>query len=166
MGNKKVELKGRGGLEHLLMNREVYQFSKAWEIHRFMASSGERVYLGGFEGKGKESAFYTIIVEDKNGKLVYSKILQDRKNNSDILSKKQIKFDLENRCEMEVKLNSNYEKIDLLSRSPIYIRVFIRLFFTKPYLYTFRSSFHLNCPRLMLPLYFQEGISSYYSIDK
>ena len=74
-----IDLKGRGGMEHLLTNLEVYKYSSSWEILRG-TSKDISFYTGGFYGttNDKNDLFKTFVILDGNNKILYSgKVLRE-----------------------------------------------------------------------------------------
>lgn len=154
-GNK-IELKGKGGMEHLLTNYEVYKYSKRWELYRSWNSVGERLFTGGFIGNENfpGGEIRTVSVMDDSGKLLFSgkvfrsEVLESEKepfSNYELPLKEKFYLDTQNSCSLVLQRKQPIGQINVLSNISAVLRFFVRLFFAKPYQLYFISEAKLEC---------------------
>ncbi|TGK18081.1 hypothetical protein EHO61_11550 [Leptospira fluminis] len=153
---QKIPLDGRGGMEHLLTNYEVYKYSRRWELFRTQNLSGDRLYTGGFIGNetfpGQE--IRTVSSTDANGRLLFSakvhksEILESEKDsfsNYELPTKEILYLDEQGGCTLSIRRKAGIGKINVLSNLSSVLRFFVRLFFAKPYQLYFLAEAELNC---------------------
>ncbi|EPG73912.1 hypothetical protein LEP1GSC058_3159 [Leptospira fainei serovar Hurstbridge str. BUT 6] len=157
LNGEKIPLDGRGGMEHLLTNYEVYKYSRRWELFRAQNSEGEKLYTGGFIGNETfpDKEIRTISAVDAGGKLLFSakvhksEILESETEPfSDYLLPVQEKFYMNESgsCSLLVQRKETVGKINVLSNISSVLRFFVRLFFAKPYQLYYLAEAKLECP--------------------
>ncbi|TGL60862.1 hypothetical protein [Leptospira sarikeiensis] len=180
LNGNRMELNGRGGMEHLLTNYEVYKYSRRWELYRSMNSTGDRLFTGGFIGNenfpGEEVR--TVSAMDSSGKMLFSaKVLKSEVLESetepfsgyDLPIKEKFYLDENQTCSLTISRKHTVGQIYVLSNISAVLRFFVRLFFTKPYQLYYVTNSKLECaqfPGGTLPKDPNfRGIFSYYLIN-
>ncbi|MGJ4745933.1 hypothetical protein ACQV5M_06200 [Leptospira sp. SA-E8] len=180
LNGNRMELNGRGGMEHLLTNYEVYKYSRRWELYRSINSAGERLFAGGFIGNenfpGEE--IRTVSALDPSGKMLFSaKVLKSEVLESEtepfsgyhLPIKEKFYLDESGSCSLTVSRKHTIGQIYVLSNISAVLRFFVRLFFTKPYQLYYITDSKLDCaqiPEGNLPKDKNfRGIFSYYLIN-
>lgn len=153
----KREIYGRGSMEHLITNQEVYKFSTNWFVMKTFTKDGFSIISGGFNGNKNyaEKFFKTVALISPSGKILYSgkgidntilhsefdKIISYNLNLSE-----RVYFGTDKKCYLDIINIKPFSKINILSNISILLRTFIKVFFAKPYqIYsTVKSDF--NCP--------------------
>ncbi len=178
----KIELKGKGGMEHLLTNYEVYKYSRRWELYRSRNSTGDRLFTGGFIGNDSipGGEIRTVSVMEDSGKLLFSskvfksEILESETepfSNYELPIKEKFYLDTKDSCSLTVSRKHTIGQISVLSNISSVLRFFVRLFFTKPYQLYYIAESKLDCPEIpngtgTLPKdKVFKGIFSYYLIN-
>lgn len=171
-----IPLRGRGGMEHLLTNWEVYKYSSRWEIMRAFSKEGYTLITGGFHGKEKLPGDYfkTFVILDKKNSIIFSgKIKKDEqiKIEKEIFSgyllptKEKMFLNDEGTCYFISENIDSLSKINVLSSISAILRFFVNLFFANPYILAFSNKVTLNCPSIVpSPVEF-DGIHSQYLIN-
>ncbi|TGK03230.1 hypothetical protein EHQ53_05645 [Leptospira langatensis] len=180
-GNK-IELNGRGGMEHLLTNYEVYKYSRRWELYRSQNSVGEKLYTGGFIGNDNfpGGEIRTVSVMDAGGKILFSAKVHGSEalemetepfSNYELPIKERFHLDSQNSCSLTLTRKQTVGQISVLSNISAVLRFFVRLFFTRPYQLYYISDARLDCKQApegtgTLPKDPNfKGIFSYYLIN-
>ena len=169
-------LKGRGGMEHLLTNYEVYKYSTRWEILRAFSKDGYTLYLGGFHGKTKkpDDYFKTFVLLDKKNTIIYSgqiskeETLQQQKDKFSgytLPSVQKIFLNSDGSCSLQIESGESLGKINVLSSISAILRFFVNLFFANPYILAFSSNITMNCPGILPNIVEFEGIHNQYLIN-
>lgn len=154
--DNKIELNGKGGMEHLLTNYEVYKYSKRWELYRSRNSAGDRLFTGGFIGNENfpGGEIRTVSVMDDSGKLLFSskvfksEVLESEKepfSNYELPVKEKFYLDPQNECNLVLSRKHTIGQINVLSNVSAVLRFFVRLFFSKPYQLYYISEANLDC---------------------
>ena len=169
-----IDLEGVGGMEHLITNYEIYKFSSRWEILRANNES-YKIFSGGYYGKKKDTNdfFRTLVLLDNKGKILLSgKILRSEVLQSSVesLSKYQVpdleKIYLTENCTVEIKRGKLIGRGNILANVSKLLRFFINLFFTNPYLVSYKNTIKVDCPEKLeksIPSF--NGIHTYYLIN-
>ncbi|GBF39944.1 hypothetical protein LPTSP1_29530 [Leptospira johnsonii] len=180
LNGNRMELNGRGGMEHLLTNYEVYKYSRRWELYRSINSAGERLFAGGFIGNENfpEEEIRTVSALDPSGKMIFSaKVLKSEVLESEtepfsgylLPIKEKFYLDESGSCSLTVSRRHTVGQIYVLSNISAVLRFFVRLFFTKPYQLYYITDSKLDCaqvPEGSLPKDKNfRGIFSYYLIN-
>ncbi|TGK06957.1 hypothetical protein EHO59_02220 [Leptospira semungkisensis] len=182
LNGNKIELNGKGGMEHLLTNYEVYKYSRRWELYRSQNSAGEKLYTGGFIGNDSfpGGEVRTVSTMDAAGKILFSaKVLSSEVlemetepfSNYELPIKERFHLDSQNSCSLTLTRKQTVGQISVLSNISAVLRFFVRLFFTRPYQLYYISDARLDCKQApegsgTLPKDPNfKGIFSYYLIN-
>ncbi len=171
-----IPLKGRGSMEHLLTNYEVYKYSSSWQIMRSQSKDGTTFITGGFQGKSKLPGdfFRTFFLLDKNnnillsGKVIKAEILKQEKDiyTGYILPiSEKIYLSEDESCYAVIESIDSIGKINVLANISAFLRFFVNLFFANPYILAYSNKVTLVCPGLLPQELELEGIDSQYLIN-
>ncbi|MDF3820434.1 hypothetical protein P3G55_11010 [Leptospira sp. 96542] len=146
---------GRGGMEHILTNHEVYKYSKKWELVRTETNDGHRIFTGGFIGNENFPGGYfrRVAILGPLGNLILeanvekAEVLEWEKEpvSGYTIPKKEVLHFLDNSCTLEVKRTKNIASISALENISTFLRFFIQLFFAKPYQIHSSVELKLDC---------------------
>lgn len=152
------EVKGTGGMEHLLTNYPIYKFSKKWELVRAESSSGHRIFTGGFIGNSNfPGKFYRkIVVLSPNSQLLIDATVEsaevlewETESVSKYTIPKEEKLTFNNgTCNLHVKRTKKIASMSALENISSFLRFFIQLFFAKPYQIHSFAELNVDCPSL------------------
>ena len=171
-----IPLKGKGGMEHLLTNWEVYKYSSRWEIMRAFSKDGYTLITGGFHGKEKLPGdfFKTFVILDKKNSIILSgKIKKDEQLKIEkesfsgylLPTKEKMFLNDEASCFFTTENIDSLSKINVLSSISAILRFFVNLFFANPYILAFSTKVTVTCPTIFsTPIDF-DGIHSQYLIN-
>lgn len=177
---KVIHLNGKGGMEHLNTNYEVYKYSYRWELLRAVNNQGYQIFTGGFWGSDKKNFpggfFRTVSVLGPRGELIFSgkvansksyNISKDKQSAYKVPQKEILYISNKKNCKIEINKTKQIGSIDILSNISTFLRFVIRVFFAKPYQIAYFSRVKLDCP-VYLPKKFSDakGIQTYYMINK
>lgn len=173
-GKKIYEWKGRGGMEHLNTNTEVYKFSKSWEILRAYTPEGEAFFFGGFSSSlpGREPSYKRVLFLDKKGRILRDDEVdrvetKEKKLNSfsgySIPVHQKLYLKKNKSCFLNLRNRNILGVIDILSNISSVLKMFIQLFFSKPYQIHYSVSVELDCDGKKT--IFPRGIHSFYLIN-
>ena len=150
------EIKGVGGLEHILSNEAVYQYSKKWELVRSITKDGHRIFTGGFVGNSDfPGAFFRrVAVLDTTGHVVLEgtvervEVLDWEKEPTSgyTIPKSEVLYFNEGKCSLLVKRTRPIATMSALENISSFLRFFIQLFFAKPYQIHWYADLKLDCP--------------------
>lgn len=150
------EIKGVGGLEHILSNEPVYQYSKKWELVRSITKDGYRIFTGGFIGTPDFPGgfFRRVAVLDNSGHLVLegtveqAEVLDWEKEPTSgyTIPKTEVLYFNEGKCSLLVKRTRSIATMSALENISSFLRFFIQLFFAKPYQIHWYADLKLDCP--------------------
>jgi len=169
----KTNLHGRGNMEHLITNLEVYKYSNNWFVSNSYTSDGNSIVTGGFNGNKNypDKFFKTVSVISPSGRILFSgKALKNSQiQNTElkdiaytILSEERLEFDATGECFLHVSQVKPFAKINILARLSLLLRKFIQVFFAKPYQIYSSVKTELQCGKLK----FQgTGKHSYFLIN-
>jgi hypothetical protein len=169
-----IPLEGKGGMEHLITNYEVYKYSTQWEIIRTKSPEGNMLFSGGFYGNKnmKIPFFRTVAVQSPIGEILYSSrilssepegIFKEPYSGYNLASKEKIFMDDSKACSAEIVRVENINKINLISNVSAVLRFFINLFFANPYQVNYFASITPNCQEFPSGNYL--GIHSQFLIN-
>ncbi|NDE62235.1 MAG: hypothetical protein EB038_08595 [Cyclobacteriaceae bacterium] len=167
-----VPLEGRGGIEHLATDLEVYKFSKSWELTRSISKSGFRILSGGYSGKEKGEFFKQISVLDSKGNIVLSEKIESermlggkREEWSGYILPTILEYQWnspQGKCTYRIMEKTKLGSINLLESISALLRFFIEVFFAKPFQIHFKVDTQLDCNGQSWKA---EGIHSWYLIN-
>ncbi|TGL51330.1 hypothetical protein EHQ59_10510 [Leptospira kemamanensis] len=150
------EVKGVGGLEHILTNEAVYQYSKKWEIVRSQTKDGYRIFTGGFLGNSNFPGefFRRVAVLNPSGHLLLEgtvekvEVLEWEKEPTSgyTIPKTEILYFKEGTCQLVVKRTRPIATMSALENISSFLRFFIQLFFAKPYQIHWFAELKVDCP--------------------
>lgn len=173
INNEEEIIIGKGGMEHLLANEPVYNFSKKWEIVRGETENGIRIFTGGFLGNQNFPGGYfrRIALLSKQGDLVLDgtvenvEVLEWEKEpiSGYTIPKKEVLYFNGKSCTLQVTRNKNIASISALENISAFLRFFIQLFFAKPYQIHSQVDLQLNCKG---EVWKAQGIHSNYLINE
>lgn len=150
------EVKGVGGLEHILTNEAVYQFSKKWELVRSQTKDNYRIFTGGFIGNSNFPGefFRRVAVLNPSGNLILEgtvervEVLEWEKEPTSgyTIPKSEILYFQNETCKLNVKRTRPIATMSALENISSFLRFFIQLFFAKPYQIHWLAELKLECP--------------------
>lgn len=150
------EVKGVGGLEHILTNEAVYQFSKKWELVRSQTKDNYRIFTGGFIGNSNFPGefFRRVAVINPSGNLILEgtvervEVLEWEKEPTSgyTIPKSEILYFQNETCKLNVKRTRPIATMSALENISSFLRFFIQLFFAKPYQIHWYAELKLECP--------------------
>lgn len=164
-----IPLEGKGGMEHLLTNYEVYKFSSRWEIHRASNSNGFKLFTGGFISSKKSGidSFKSLVIQNAKGEI----LLADKVTGTETISSsldpfsgytlpvKEI-FTMQEGCTITSERYADAGKINILANISRFLQFFIKLFFANPYQINYLTKITVNCPDLV-----KENLTEFYGIQ-
>jgi hypothetical protein len=171
-----IPLKGKGNMEHLLTNWEVYKYSSRWQIMRSQSKDGTTFITGGFQGKTKTTGdfFRTFLLIDKNNNLLLSgKVVREEilKLEKDLYTEyilpvtEKIYLNNDESCFALMETKDPIGKINVLANISAFLRFFVNLFFANPYILAYSNKVSLVCPSIFPNGLELEGIDSQYLIN-
>jgi hypothetical protein len=171
-----IPLKGRGSMEHLLTNYEVYKYSSSWQIMRSQSKEGITFITGGFQGKSKMPGDYfrTFFLLDKNnnillsGKVPKAEILRQEKDPYTgylLPIAEKIFLTEDDSCFAKLESLESIGKINVLANISAFLRFFVNLFFANPYILAYSNKVTLVCPGVIPQEIELDGIDSQYLIN-
>jgi hypothetical protein len=173
LNGNKFEWNGTGSMEHLLTNKEIYHYSKHFELLRSNENDGKKIYLGGYtSSKNDQLDFKTYVVLDKlgnfikSGKVIQTEIISNEIDTSSGHSiPNKIKYFLdEKNCYITVSKNAILAKMNILQSVSMFIRVIVKMFFGNPYFFYIDVEMELECNEIHLDKKKFEGILSIYRL--
>jgi hypothetical protein len=171
-----IPLKGKGGMEHLLTNWEVYKYSSRWEIMRAFSKDGYTLITGGFHGKEKLPGdfFKTFVILDKKNSIILSgKIKKDEQIKIEkesfsgylLPTKEKMFLNDDASCYFTNENIDSLSKINVLSSISAILRFFVNLFFANPFILAFSTKVTVTCPTIFSTPVDFDGIHSQYLIN-
>lgn len=150
------EVNGVGGLEHILSNEAVYQFSKKWELVRSQTKDNYRIFTGGFIGNSNFPGefFRRVAVLNPSGNLILEgtvekvEVIEWEKEPTSgyTIPKSEILYFQNGTCKLQVKRTRPIATMSALENISSFLRFFIQLFFAKPYQIHWFADLKLECP--------------------
>jgi len=162
---------GKGGIEHILTNQEVYSYSKRWELFRAIDKNGIRIFGGGFLGKKSSDPDYRkVVVVSKSGKVLLDAVVEK----NDILAievepvsnytlPRKEKLWLSSKCSIIVERNIPIAGISALENISTILRYLIGIFFAKPFQIHNEVEIQSECESWSG---IAKGLHSYYLINE
>ncbi|GBF50855.1 hypothetical protein LPTSP4_23820 [Leptospira ryugenii] len=168
------EVKGVGGMEHLLTNYEVYKFSKKWEIVRSQTKEGTRILAGGFMGSeiipggffrkvGLISKSGEILLDGTVSKIEILETEKDLVSGYTLPKKEKLYLNERDDCHLTIERKQTIGSMSALENISALLRFFIGLFFTKPYQVHSDVEMSIHCGDFQQKA---KGIHSYYLINE
>lgn len=173
-----IPLNGFGSMEHLNTNVEVYKFSKSWEILRSFSQNGMKFYYGGFtatEDFPKKFFKRYAILNEKNEILSSGEVkeievetwLMNSFSGYNLPVQQKLILDHPNNCVARIQDSRDIGEINVLSNISVVLRLFIRMFFAKPYQIHKETKVELKCEGDESQNFiFNTGVHSYYLINR
>jgi hypothetical protein len=175
-----IPLKGHGSLEHLNTNVEVYKFSKSWEILRAYSSNGWKFFYGGFTSTDNfpKKFFKRYAILNEKNEIVYSgnvkeievtKWISNSFSGYEIPVGQELKLEENDKCKVIIQDSRDLGEINVLSNISVVLRLFVRMFFARPYQIHKETKVEWNCNAdtdSEENLKFNTGTHSYYLINR
>ncbi len=169
-----TDVQGIGGIEHMMTNYEIYNYSKKWEIVRGITKDGVRVFTGGFIGNEKIPGgfFRKVAILSKSGdlllegtvkKTVIEEIEKEKISGFQLPKREKLYFGETEDCFLEVRRGSLIAGMSALENISSVLRFFIGLFFAKPYQIHNEVELAVECPIWSGKA---KGFHSYYLINE
>ncbi|PJE03918.1 MAG: hypothetical protein CK427_03525 [Leptospira sp.] len=175
-----IPLNGQGSLEHLNTNVEVYKYSKSWEILRAYSKNGWKFFYGGFTATDDfpKKFFKRYAILNEKNEIIYSgnvkqiqvtKWLPNAFSGYEIPVEQELQLEENEQCKVLIQDSKNLGEINVLSNISVVLRLFVRMFFARPYQIHKETKVEWNCnlnPDSEENLKFNNGTHSYYLINR
>ena len=177
--NETFTISGKAFGEHLLLNYDVYKFSRRWEIGRGWNPKGDKIFLGGYLALENSSPkFFKTIALQKKGELTptifatteVETIEEETSSFSEYVYPKKEIWKMESgkpeettECQVEIQNGMVYAEVNILSQISSILRFFIQVFFAKPFQMQRTSTYLWSCHGNTIE--FPIGVHSYFLIN-
>lgn len=138
---KKWSISGKGHMEHLLTNHTIRNTGNHWQIYRGQNKT-RKLILGGYKN-GKQPPFYSFFLLDHRGKMIDSGRLHLKSQSN----QHQQNFITDKKCSIRLRNFGKKMTMDLSLGISVFLRYFVKLFFSHPYLYRQKSQATYFCKK-------------------
>jgi hypothetical protein len=155
IGDKRVEIKGVGGIEYLYANNSPHTYAKRFILHRTY-SGGRGLFLGGFHGTDKfpGGRLFRAILTDGGRIVAHGKIgkIEQVRSERNAFSGYQIPLQThyhlegDSTCHVKVARGSFAGGYHVLGHVSALLRWVVKVLFAKPYIMQYNAKATIECP--------------------